>query len=563
MSNNSFENRRAARELRAFEAAEYGFEFGNLKKVAARARADLAFEARSAERVGMRFVSVEGIAALVREATNIFEFKVSGSSLPWNLDGRTSTGYLWELDSRVGRWLPREEADALIERTARFAGWLKAAAELPHLRRMIRATQSGRGVGSARTTIDLWGVVKKFPAPDSLNGQLRHVQWRADMIIRAYRDDLRVSWQSVMKALMQTTRVGRAAVIAVATSLGLRTEYNDERVTYRQARQWLIEHRLARTTGETVEVGDGGIAHLVTGEPEYRAGWKVETALRVDRYGRRELVDLARCGEVVRCMDLGRAFQSLSNYYVQFNSWGQLGREFRGLVDIVQQEAGRLIAGWRHAPRVTTEKAFNAFLGNWHVVEAAHKAALAALGLQAHERGLELPKLQECLRALSDEANPVADNSDGVQAHLHPEPVHTDGDLTVTRGVSVAHDGRRSTVWLVRENGRTYHARPWMGADNPAFEAAAQARAAWLRQDEAQTEEADLAGFLRGESGFWPLIVRRDSASAGNCKPGTEAWLRERGWADRSWIPGVWLIPHLGDSRVRRVVAALKLRLRR
>jgi hypothetical protein len=111
-------------------------------------------------------------------------------------------------------------------------------------------------------------------------------------------------------------------------------------------------------------------------------------------------------------------------------------------------------------------------------------------------------------------------------------------------------------MWLVRFGERTYHIekREWVTTPLEAMKVALRE---WRRRDQLLKEEADLVGFLEGGLGFSPLIVRQDSYGAGNCSAGTESWLRERGWSNRRFIPGFYLIPHLDESLVRNVAASL------
>lgn len=153
----------------------------------------------------------------------------------------------------------------------------------------------------------------------------------------------------------------------------------------------------------------------------------------------------------------------------------------------------------------------------------------------------------------------VEDISDGVEARREAEPrLHKLGVAVYRIAMPVrSKNGRQVGVrfeWLVRsESGRTYH-HEYGGADD-AFCAAVTA---WKKQDTINREEADLVGFLRGKEGYCPLIVRQYSYAAGNCRAGTESWLRRNGWGGRTFIPGHWLIPHLEDERVRRVVVAAR-----
>lgn len=115
--------------------------------------------------------------------------------------------------------------------------------------------------------------------------------------------------------------------------------------------------------------------------------------------------------------------------------------------------------------------------------------------------------------------------------------------------------GENGRVYLLRQihTGRTYHAH---GSLSPKS-AVREALAAWKWQRDLEKEEADLVGFLRGDRCYSPLVYRESSYQAGNCQPGTEAWLERMGWSGRMFIPGQWLISHLSDARVRGVALAL------
>lgn len=152
----------------------------------------------------------------------------------------------------------------------------------------------------------------------------------------------------------------------------------------------------------------------------------------------------------------------------------------------------------------------------------------------------------------------VEDDSDGVISKREQVPRLVKFGVEVYR-IAIPQLTRRGYQvgvdfqWLVRTSeGRTYHSH-WGGAR----EALQDALRAWKRQDELAVMEAEFIGFLKGEMGFCPLVVRQDSYSAGNCSAGTESWLRERGWADRAFIPAIWLIPHLDYGLVRNVAMNL------
>lgn len=154
----------------------------------------------------------------------------------------------------------------------------------------------------------------------------------------------------------------------------------------------------------------------------------------------------------------------------------------------------------------------------------------------------------------------VVETSDGVVARREIEPRLQKMRVAVYRiAMPLKSKSDRQVgircAWLVRsESGRTYHHEYGEAAD--ALRAAVTA---WKRQDELTARNADLIGFLQGEeTGYCPLVTYGDSYQAGNCRPGTKSWLSRQGWANRDFIPGVWLIPHLNDERVRRVVVAAR-----
>lgn len=152
---------------------------------------------------------------------------------------------------------------------------------------------------------------------------------------------------------------------------------------------------------------------------------------------------------------------------------------------------------------------------------------------------------------------PVLDASDGVVAQREAEPVWRRLGISVSR-IRVAEGNLFSLQFLVRHeaSGRTYHANLWQ-EDRPK-DAVKAALRAWSEQDRIATQEADLVGFLRGDQGYCPMVVREHSYRAGNCHAGTESWVRQHGLTNRDWIPGQFLVPHLGDEMVRRVAYACR-----
>ena len=374
---------------------------------------DATLATRESRRAGTRHISGEGIFSLEQSGVTFFE-EATGHTMPHNLvasDFRSNlvvAGY--RLNRNAGRRMPIEEADELIIRAARFGGWLKAAAGLRGVRKLIQKTQSDRGINSPYTTINLRALMARFPSPGNLERMLWAVKIRAEAILSAYTGDMKPSWINIGLAAMANRRVGKAAVIAVALQLGMThtTWYyrylqhgnRQNGVCYRMARTWLIEHRLA--------------------------------------------------------------------------------------------------------------------------------------------------------------AYPVADATDGVVCQLAPAPELTKFGITVTRGLQIGGPnkwdaGIRKNVWLVRWGGRSFHSE---SGEKWALQSALRA---WKRQDELAEKNRHVVSFLTGEeTGACPLIRREDSYRAGNCGPGTEAWLRNMGWSGREFLSGLALIPHLDDPRVLRVIQAAR-----
>lgn len=376
--------------------ADFGLDGSmTLEAIADRAAAEAAADHR---RLTSRYVNAAGLAALVDNGADWFISETGKDPFPYNLthgQGRVDLIHAAGAEEigPYGRRLSIDEADRLIETAARIGGWLKAAAQLPALRRVLERGLSPRGMNSPRTKICPFTLWKKFPSPGKLNRTLWKVRRKADHILNAYGGE-RAPWADIAYALLLDGRPNRAALIAAAIRLG-HEPYGS--CPYKRARDWLVEVRL---TGRILDV------------------------------------------------------------------------------------------------------------------------------------------------------------SDGVEMYLDPLPAFQKAGVTVTCGVLIGRYGHRQTAFLVRSaDGRTYHADQWTFGPREALR---EALWAWREQDLLEAEEADLIGFLRGDEGVCPLVTRSTSHRAGNCAPGTEAWLRFHGWDRREWIPAAWLVPHLGDESVRRVAAALR-----
>lgn len=322
---------------------------------------------------GCRFVSVKGLAALVNSAAA--EMNEQGVALPWNIDGMTSTGYNHELGDRKGRRIFAAEADALIGRYARFGGWLRAIArDCDATRRMIKRTQSHRGQGSPATKFDLWEMAARWPSPGKLERQVRAVRDRANAILRGYAGTPRVSHKGVALSLMAHRDVGKAAVIAVAITLGL------EANSYRVARESLIafhEHPVVRE--------DDGVHVRASVYPIY--GEETEAGLN----------------EV---------------FPVYYRQEGQVGYYKRGLI-VVRGDRTFHVEGsawrWRNDCANAVEQARKAWLDQDYLREEAERARLAAEA-QAKAQEAHRAELVSFLDGSMTGACPLITREDSYQA---------------------------------------------------------------------------------------------------------------------------------------------------
>lgn len=164
----------------------------------------------------------------------------------------------------------------------------------------------------------------------------------------------------------------------------------------------------------------------------------------------------------------------------------------------------------------------------------------------------------ESLReALAVSARLRLDITDGVKLYFDiVEVIHGVEVITGFAPIRSGY-GDNGRQYLLRQvhTGRTYHVL--CGATATHKDMLREAFGAWKRQRDLEKEEVDLVGFLQGDRGYSPLVYRESSYQAGNCRPGTEAWLARMGWSGKKYIPGQWLIPHLADWRVRGVAKAL------
>ncbi|MDD4332996.1 MAG: hypothetical protein PHT51_02685 [Patescibacteria group bacterium] len=155
-----------------------------------------------------------GLHDLAETAVGTFVWKTK-IELPYNL--ATHGPYVWASWGRKN--ILRDEAgDLIVEETARFCGWLKAAAEIAGLARWIGQVTNKRGHNSPRTMANLWAVAKNNPSPGHFYRQLCKVRWRANQILRPF--GLSVSKRSMAVVANNGLRcVGKTAYKAAADTV--------------------------------------------------------------------------------------------------------------------------------------------------------------------------------------------------------------------------------------------------------------------------------------------------------------------------------------------------------
>lgn len=178
-------------------------------------------------------------------------------------------------------------------------------------------------------------------------------------------------------------------------------------------------------------------------------------------------------------------------------------------------------------------------------------AVSRAIASWAYERVIagEFTCLRNALEAVPGRL--VEDTTDGVHLYLDTATSKSSHGITTTDGWN--DEGRLIT--FVQTDRRSYHAETQV----PSM-AIKQALQAWKRQRDMERQESDLLAVLQPEDQT-VLVFRQDSYAAGNCQAGTNSWLSRLGWDDRQFVPVTWLLPHLGEQRVKNVLQAVVNRL--
>jgi hypothetical protein len=225
--------------------------------------------------------------------------------LPWNLNKVDQWPGIYEIDEEEPVH-PREQVCELVHRCCQMAGWLRAAATLPGVCRLLKKTQSIRGMGSPYTTLDLWDFVNRNPSPGRTERQLWKVKRRAQAILAPWEGEHHPSWNSIGHALNATRSVGKAAVIVAARTLHSDT-YEDYEWNggwgYEEAREFLTSIRSARFP--IADNSDGVLSRREAQPTLAKLGYAVFRIRVADQYGRFSKQWLVRSAE-------GRTFHSES-----------------------------------------------------------------------------------------------------------------------------------------------------------------------------------------------------------------------------------------------------------
>ncbi len=143
----------------------------------------------------VRYISKTGLRALVAPAVAAFEEVVGHAVFPYN--------YLPSPDHGSKGWkLSAVNAAAKMEKFARLGGWIRAAATLPAVRKVLTRNMTPNGKNSPYTRLLPEDLMKKFPSPGRLERLLWATKKKAQAVLAAYEGEFFPSWYSVASALL-------------------------------------------------------------------------------------------------------------------------------------------------------------------------------------------------------------------------------------------------------------------------------------------------------------------------------------------------------------------------
>lgn len=156
----------------------------------------------------------KGLDAIATVAVAEYQTK-TGHQLPWNLATHGPyVGLSWGKKYRL-----EGKHASIVEETARFCGWIRAAATSPVLVRVLKENTTPNGMGSPYTRLDPWELAKRHPSPGRAGRFLVQVRRRANQILKPY--GLRVSWVALGDMMLKGSirSVGKAAKLAAAGTI--------------------------------------------------------------------------------------------------------------------------------------------------------------------------------------------------------------------------------------------------------------------------------------------------------------------------------------------------------
>ncbi len=118
------------------------------------------------------------------------------------------------------RLFSRKGARQVVDRVRHFCLWLMVARHYPCLAKVVETTQSEAGIGSPRTTLNLWAFAWRFRSAGDADYRLRKTIWKARRVLEGFGYPvLFVSGGLAANTLLRHADPRKAGVIAAASCL--------------------------------------------------------------------------------------------------------------------------------------------------------------------------------------------------------------------------------------------------------------------------------------------------------------------------------------------------------
>lgn len=523
-----------------------------------------------------------GVEALIESARDYYS--KTGHVLPYNLATHGPwVGYpsghhrLFEGD-RYGS--PSKEK--MVEFAGRVAGWIRTVANFcPGIVWLLRNTCSSRGMGSPYTICSPYGLFRSFPSPHRAERKFRMVRQRANQILEPY--GLRVSWRGMVKAMTGSRKAtGKMAFVAAAETIN--NYLSDYQGFTGSPVEILIKARGVYFLKQYENRADRhcyaswAVARVEAGEFSCLGEAFVAMEDRLVEWDEHNVVDIgiARCHADGRMVEIPLAFNNGQSVFIRgkevvFSHYPEQAWASFQAADLCRRKYAATVCPQDFLYLLTVGEK-NIYKLVYEAVKKWLRINFAGLPIKCF-KGFRIGLVDFIIQqwafdrimsgefrsfneAIASSDRLVFDNTDRVELLLDPATTQVIHRVECTIGWGA----NKTSQFILRQGGtnRTFHVQiGWsQKADDPRS-AVKKAIAAWHKQVVLERKEADLVAFLRGDRGFCPLIYRQESYRAGNCQSGTEAWVVRNGWSNRRFIPAEWLIPHLGETRVRNVAMVL------